>query len=118
MSMFKKLMGEAHQRSLWQIVGIYLAASWVVLQVVGQIADSLVLPAWVEPLAIILLLVGFPIVLATAFIQGGLGRRAGPGDGLCRADGQPTAAYLEKPPQGKAAGLGAEAHAGKARSLS
>ena len=52
MSLFKKLMGEAHQRALWQIVGIYLAASWVVLQVIGQIADSLVLPEWVEPLAI------------------------------------------------------------------
>jgi tetratricopeptide (TPR) repeat protein len=76
MSLFKKLMGEAHQRALWQIVGIYLAASWVVLQVVGQIADSLVLPEWVEPLSIILLLVGFPIVLATAFIQGGVGRKA------------------------------------------
>ena len=72
----KNLFGEAHRRSLWQVLGIYLAASWVALQVVGEIADSLALPDWVQPLAIILMVIGFPIVLATAFIQKGI--RGGP----------------------------------------
>jgi hypothetical protein len=31
---FKKLINEIHRRSLWQVLGIYLAGSWVALQVV------------------------------------------------------------------------------------
>lgn len=73
----KKLIHEVHRRSLWQVLGIYLAGSWIVLQVVGQMADSLALPAWVEPFAVVLLLIGLPIVLATAFIQESGPRRDG-----------------------------------------
>jgi len=71
----KKLIHEAHRRSLWQVLGIYLAGSWVALQVVGQIADSLALPDWVEPFGLILVVIGLPIVMATAFVQEGDGGR-------------------------------------------
>ena len=40
----KKLIHEAHRRSLWQVLGIYLAGSWIALQVVAQLADSVGLP--------------------------------------------------------------------------
>jgi tetratricopeptide (TPR) repeat protein len=65
----KKLIREMHRRSLWQVLGIYAAGSWVALEVVAQLADSLALPEWVDPLAVVLLVIGFPIVMATAFVQ-------------------------------------------------
>ena len=68
----KKLIHEAHRRSLWQVLGIYLAGSWIALQVVAQLADSVGFPDWVEPFALVLLVIGLPIVMATAFVQEGV----------------------------------------------
>ena len=68
----KKLIHEIHRRSLWQVLGLYLAGSWVVLQVVDQLVQSAGLPDWVPALALVLLLIGFPMVLATAFVQEGM----------------------------------------------
>ncbi len=70
----KSLVGEVHRRSLWQVVGIYLGASWIVLQVIETLTETAGLPDWIGPFAIVLLLVGFPIMLATAFIQEGLAK--------------------------------------------
>ena len=72
----KSLIGEVHRRSLWQVVGIYLGASWLVLQVVETLTETSGLPDWVGPGAIVLLLIGFPIVLTTAFIQEGIRSRS------------------------------------------
>jgi tetratricopeptide (TPR) repeat protein len=81
MTGLRRILHEVHGRSLWQVLGIYLAASWVALQVVDQIVESLALPPWVNPFAVVLLIIGLPIVLATAFIQQGMSpaRRAEPG---------------------------------------
>ena len=68
----KNLIHEIHRRSLWQVLGIYLGASWLVLQMVDTMAGALSLPDWSASLALFLLVVGFPIVLATAFVQEGL----------------------------------------------
>jgi tetratricopeptide (TPR) repeat protein len=57
-------------RSLWQILALYAAASWVVLQVVDVVKDNMGLPDWVFPFALLLLLVGLPIIVATALVQG------------------------------------------------
>ena len=65
----KKLIHEMHRRSLWQVLGIYAAGSWVALEVVAQLAESLALPEWVDPFTVVLLVIGFPIVMATAFVQ-------------------------------------------------
>jgi tetratricopeptide (TPR) repeat protein len=70
----KSLVHEVHRRSLWQVVGIYLGASWIVLQVIETLTETAGLPDWIGPFAIVLLLVGFPIMLATAFIQEGLAK--------------------------------------------
>lgn len=81
MSHLKRLIAEIHRRSLWQVLGIYLAGAWVALQVVREVTLTLHLPDWVPPLAFVLLVIGLPIVLATAFVQEGgpLGEeRAGP----------------------------------------
>lgn len=73
MSQIRKLIREIHRRSLWQVLGIYAAASWVALQVVSQLQESLELPPWVPGAAIVLLVIGLPVVLATAFVQEGEG---------------------------------------------
>ena len=72
-----KLFKEIHRRSLWQILGIYLAASWIALQVVNEVADSVGLPDWVSGAAIVLLVLGFPVVMTTAFVQRGGPARGG-----------------------------------------
>ena len=71
----KNLISELHERSLWQVLGMYLGASWIVLQVLDVIGNSFGIPDWVAPAALMLLLVGLPIVLATAFVQKGLRSR-------------------------------------------
>ncbi len=68
----KQLIREIHRRSLWQVLAIYLVASWVVYQVVQGLTEGLRLPEWFPALAVVLLLTGLPIVLATAFVQEGV----------------------------------------------
>lgn len=63
------------QRSLWQVVGLYLAGSWVCLQVVDLLADRFPLPSWTFLLTLVLLILGLPIAAATAYLQGFVGRR-------------------------------------------
>jgi len=76
----KKIVREVHRRSLWQCLGIYLAGSWFALQVVDILADNVGLPDWVFPFAIVLLVIGLPVVLATAVVQERLpGQSAQPG---------------------------------------
>ena len=71
MDSLKQLVREAHRRSLWQVLGIYLAVSWGVYQVISEATDLLGLPDWVPGFAVVLLLIGLPIVMATAFVQEG-----------------------------------------------
>jgi tetratricopeptide (TPR) repeat protein len=52
-----------------QILAVYLGASWVVLQIADVLVDALTLPPWVLPVAIILLLIGMVVILATAWVQ-------------------------------------------------
>ena len=75
MERLRQLIREIHRRSLWQVLGIYVVASGVVLGGVGTLGDVLRLPEWFSPLALALLIVGLPIVLATAFVQEGGPRR-------------------------------------------
>lgn len=107
----KRLVRELHRRSLWQVLLIYATGSWVVYQIALDLAEGLGLPDWVAPTALILLLVGLPVVLATAFVQEGA--PAAPGDrgraperaaaGGTADDGARTgtrAAYVAEPPAG------------------
>ena len=69
---FRRLLSEIHRRSLWQTLGVYLAGSWVALQVIDILVDSLDLPKWIPAGVILLILIGLPITLVTAFIQAGI----------------------------------------------
>ena len=90
----KSVFREIHRRSLWQVLGIYLASGWLALQVVGTLADVVGIPDWFGPVAIGLLIIGLPIVMATAFVQ-----RGGPAFGKPAArpfaDPEPTTAAAE-----------------------
>jgi TolB-like protein/cytochrome c-type biogenesis protein CcmH/NrfG len=86
LSHLKNLIHEIHRRSVWQVVGIYLLGGWIALQVVDTLVDSLGLPDWFPAFAVMLLIVGFPIVVATAFVQEGVGGSAATGTGSAGAE--------------------------------
>ena len=77
MDRIRKLIHEAHRRSLWQVLSVYLVGSWVALQVVEIITESAGLPDWAQPFALILLVIGLPVVLGTAVVQEGTPGRKG-----------------------------------------
>jgi eukaryotic-like serine/threonine-protein kinase len=54
---------------LLRILAVYLTTAFVVLQAVDIFVDRLALPDWFFPGAIVLLLVGLPIIVATALVQ-------------------------------------------------
>ncbi len=58
-----------NRNRLLGILGAYLAASWLVLQIVDILQESLDLPLWVRPVSIILLLIGLVVVGATTWVQ-------------------------------------------------
>ena len=66
-----KFPHEIHRRSLWQVLEIYLAASWGAPQVVDTVVETANLPEWLPGMALVLLIIGLPVVLGTAFVQGG-----------------------------------------------
>lgn len=69
MSRLKKLIIEAQHRSLWQVLLIYVGAAWACFELIDVVTARLELPAWLPGLAIVLFLLGLPIVVATAFVQ-------------------------------------------------
>lgn len=69
MTGLRRLILEIHRRSLWQVLVIYLGASWGVLEAADQVVQRFAMPDWVYGGVVLLLLVGLPIVLATAFVQ-------------------------------------------------
>jgi TolB-like protein/Tfp pilus assembly protein PilF len=71
MSHLKHLIHEIHRRSLWQVLLIYCGAALVAYQAVQALTEGLGLPQWFPALAIVLFIVGLPVVLATAFVREG-----------------------------------------------
>lgn len=73
MNQLERLIREAHRRSLWQVTGAYVLGSWGTLVAVGGLVAAAGLPEALPGLARILLIVGFPVVVVTAFVQKGFG---------------------------------------------
>ncbi|UCC74066.1 MAG: tetratricopeptide repeat protein [Gemmatimonadota bacterium] len=69
MARLKRLIVEIHRRSLWQVLLIYVGGAWVCYEIIDTITDRLALPEWLPVLAIILFLIGLPIVVATALVR-------------------------------------------------
>jgi hypothetical protein len=74
-------MTDRQQKSpIWKVLGLYAAGSWVALQAVDVLADNIGLPPWVFTSALILLIIGLPMVGATAYLHGqGVVRRSSGG---------------------------------------
>lgn len=71
MSRLKRLIVEAHRRSLWQVLLIYVGAALVAYQAVQALTEGLGLPVWFPGLAVVLFIIGLPVVVATAFVREG-----------------------------------------------
>ena len=63
-------MKKESRNTFLSVLGIYAAGSWGVLQVVDVLAQNIGLPPWAFSLALTLLIIGLPIVLVTAWLQG------------------------------------------------
>jgi tetratricopeptide (TPR) repeat protein len=69
MTRLKRLIHEIHRRSLWQVLLIYVGGTLVAYQAVQALTEGLGLPPWFPGLAVVLFIIGLPIVLATAFVH-------------------------------------------------
>ncbi len=67
---------ETNQRSLWQVLGLFLAGSWLCLQVIDVLGQNIALPGWLFPLTLALLVLGLPVVALTAYLHGLGGSKA------------------------------------------
>jgi TolB-like protein/thioredoxin-like negative regulator of GroEL len=61
---------ETNKNPLWKVLGLYAAGSWIVMQVVDVLTQNMGLPSWVFSFAVVLLVLGLPIVGATAYLSG------------------------------------------------
>jgi len=83
------LLGEIHRRSVWQVVTVYGVGAWFALEVVQGIVDAGNLPEWLPGMALVLLIIGFPMVIATAVVQQGWSKQ---GEEPERGAGEPGTA--------------------------
>jgi len=64
----RDLIHEVHRRSIWWALGAYIAVGWLVFELIQQIAESADQP-WLPNVALVLLLIGLPIVVGTALVK-------------------------------------------------
>jgi tetratricopeptide (TPR) repeat protein len=79
---------------------VYLGAAWGVLEVADLLQDSLSLPDWVVPVALLLLLIGLVVIVSTALVQAmpGIGQKQDAGElpGAWEVDPKDIADSLKK----------------------
>jgi len=68
---FGDLIGELHRRSIWQVLGTYAVIGWLLLLLAETVGGLLGFPRWFGPAALVVVLLGFPVLLITTLIQGG-----------------------------------------------
>ena len=59
--------GNKH-RSFLQILGLYAAGAWITLQIVDVLTENIPLPSWVFLITLTIIIIGFPITAATAYL--------------------------------------------------
>ncbi|WP_445383647.1 hypothetical protein [Robiginitalea sp. IMCC43444] len=64
---FRKLFRELKRRKVYHVAISYAITAWLIAQVLDLGTDAFEAPPWVMKMALILLLVGFPIVLVLAW---------------------------------------------------
>ena len=68
MSGLRDLIREVQRRSIWTALAGYIAVGWLVFELIQQIAESADQP-WLPNVALVLLLIGLPIVVGTALVR-------------------------------------------------
>lgn len=71
MHLISRLLREATRRNLLGTIGIFIGGSWVALQALDLFIEQGLLPDWTFRGALLALVLGLPVVLATAYIEGG-----------------------------------------------
>lgn len=74
-----------------RVLAVYLGAAWGVLEVADLLQDSLSLPSWIVPVALLLLLIGLVVIVSTALVQ------AMPGTGQKQETGELPGAWEVDP---------------------
>ena len=69
----KRILQEIQARSIWKVLGVYALSSWLTLLAIQVLTTVAGLPSWFPDLALGLLLVGLPPVLALAWLREGSG---------------------------------------------
>jgi TolB-like protein/Flp pilus assembly protein TadD len=61
-------LDELKRRSVLKMAGLYLVASWLILQVADLLVDAFEMPSWTMRFLIVCLILGLPVSLAFAWI--------------------------------------------------
>ncbi|HUH12025.1 MAG TPA: SUMF1/EgtB/PvdO family nonheme iron enzyme [Longimicrobiales bacterium] len=69
MNPLRHLISEIHRRSFWQVLAVYVVGAWVAYQVILDLVEGLGLPEWLPGFAVVLFVIGLPIVLAAAMVR-------------------------------------------------
>lgn len=104
------LLTAVREARLLRVLIVYLGASFAVLEAISLLTDQVGLPGWVVPGAIVLLLLGLPIIIGTALVQGRPAAPAGSGPSTS-GSAETRGASRAAPGTAGAAGSGAEARA-------
>jgi TolB-like protein/Tfp pilus assembly protein PilF len=62
------LLAELKRRNVFRVIGLYLAGSWLLLQISEALRSALALPAWSSRLVLLVLALGFPVAVTFAWI--------------------------------------------------
>jgi adenylate cyclase len=64
----RKILSELQRRHVGRVAGVYAVAGWVLIQVAATVFPLLGGPEWVARVTVVLVIVGFPIAVALAWI--------------------------------------------------
>lgn len=67
-SVFARLFAELRRRRVVRVALVYAVAGWAVIQVAATVLPSLRLPEWTVTLVVVLVVLGFPIAFAMAWM--------------------------------------------------
>ncbi len=60
-------IAELRKRNVFRVLAAYLVGAWIMVQVIGFVADAAELPAWIDSFVLIVVLLGLPIVAVAAW---------------------------------------------------
>ncbi|MEM1264321.1 MAG: adenylyl cyclase, partial [Pseudomonadota bacterium] len=59
---------ELRRRNVYRVATAYIVVGWLIMQVVDVLAPALQMPDWIASLFAVILMIGFPIVLALSWV--------------------------------------------------